>query len=166
LTFSKTYLKEPRHALKVFELLSGSVKQVFEKVKKSNKSLDGSLICENEFGQKQHKAIVNEEKKALRCPVCNFAKYIFGSKRLLKIHILNVHEKKEPYQCSICVKAFCNEDLMKEHNTMVHEGKKTHKCSKCDGIFRSRCYLEKHISEVHEVKKAKKTKKKKSKKKE
>ena len=159
------YLKEPRHALKVFELLSGSVKQVFEKVKKSNKNLDGSSICENEFGQKQHNPNVNEEKKALRSSICNVAKDIFDSKRHLKMDILDVHEKKEPYQCSICEKAFCNEDLLKEHNAVVHEGIKAHKCSKCDGIFGSSCCLKKHISDVHDVKKAQISKKKKSKKK-
>ena len=157
------YLKEPRHALKVYELLSGSVKQVFEKIKKSNKNLDGSSIFENGFDQKQQN--VNEEKKAFRSSICNVAKDIIDSKRHLKMHILNVHEKKELYQCSICVKAFCNEDLLKQHNAVVHVGKKAHKCSKCDGIFGSRYYLNKHMSDVHEVKKAQRSKKKKSKKK-
>ena len=73
--------------------------------------------------------------------------------------------KKEPYQCFICEKAFCNEDLLKQHNAVVHVGKKAHKCSKCDGIFGSRYYLNKHMSDVHEVKKAQRSKKKKSKKK-
>ena len=81
------------------------------------------------------------------------------------MHILDVHRKKETYQCSIRVKAFCNEDLLKVHNTVVHEGIKAHKCSKCDGIFRLRYYLKKHMSDVHEVKKAQRPKKKKSKKK-
>ena len=106
--------------------------------------------------------IANEEKKALRCSICDVAKDIFDSKRHLKLHILNVHES---YQCSICKKAFCNEDLLKEHNAVVHVGKKAHKCSKCDGIFGSRYYLKKHMSDVHEVKKAQRSKKKKSKKK-
>ena len=159
------YLKEPRHALKVYELLSGSVKQVFEKIKKSNKNLDGSSIFENGFDQKQQNANVNEEKKALRSSICNVAKDIIDSKRHLKMHILDVHGKKETYQCSICVKAFCNEDLLKEHNSVVHEGKKAHKCSKCNGIFGSRCYLKKHIFDVHEVIKAQMSNKKKSKKK-
>ena len=34
------YLKEPRHALKVFELLSGSVKRVSEKQVSENENLD------------------------------------------------------------------------------------------------------------------------------
>ena len=106
--------------------------------------------------------IANEEKKALRCSICDVAKDIFDSKRHLKLHILNVHES---YQCSICKKAFCNEDLLKEHNAVVHVGKKAHKCSKRDDIFGSRYYLKKHMSDVHEVKKAQRSKKKKSKKK-
>ena len=41
------YLKEPRHASKVYELLSGSVKQVSEKVQKSNENL---IPSKNSFG--------------------------------------------------------------------------------------------------------------------
>ena len=134
---------------------------------------DERFLTEKSLNQQEQKkrkwkcncSTANEEKKALRCSICDVAKDIFDSKRHLKMHILNVYEKNEPYQCSICEKAFCNEDLLKEHNAVVHEGKKAHKCSKCDGIFGSRYYLKKHMSDVHEVKKAQRSKKKKSKKK-
>ena len=36
-----------------------------------------------------------------------------------------VHEKRKPYKCSICEKAFCHEYSLKQHNFDVHERKKT-----------------------------------------
>ena len=69
------FLKEPRHALKVFELLSGSVKQVSEK-QASEKQVSEKQASEKQVSKKQVPSNKNfDGKKQYQCSICgiNFA---------------------------------------------------------------------------------------------
>ena len=57
----------------------------------------------------------------------------------LKIHIVSVHEKKNPFTCLICDQKLSAKIHIARHNSSVHEGKKPYKCSVCDESFSSIC---------------------------
>ena len=64
------YLQEPRHALKVYELLSGSVKQVSEKVQKSIKNLGSTkIIFDHSVGFGKKIVLVKEIFKNQLCDI-------------------------------------------------------------------------------------------------
>ena len=64
------YLKEPRHALKVFELLSGSVKQISEK-QVTEKQVSEKQVSEKEVSENENL----DSEKQYQCSICdiNFA---------------------------------------------------------------------------------------------
>ena len=55
------YLKEPRHALKVYELLSGSMKQVSEKIQKSKENLVPTKNIVNQLVESGEKVVPIKE---------------------------------------------------------------------------------------------------------
>ena len=90
--------------------------------KKFDQKSDKYPICQKNIGQK-HIAAVHEERKALKCSICDG---IFDSKKCLKNHIFHVHYGNwKLYKCSICEKKFCHEYSLKQHSADVHEEKKT-----------------------------------------
>ena len=68
----------------------------------------------------------------------------------LKIHILSVHEREKPHNCTICDTSFAQNVIEKSlHIATVHEKQKPHQCSIFYASFTENCLLKRHIASVH-----------------
>ena len=61
-------------------------------------------------------------------------------------------EKKNCYECQICLEMFSQSLSFKTHIESVHEGKKPFKCSICDYNCSEKGSFTKQIGSVHEEK--------------
>ena len=84
--------------------------------------------------------------------------YKCSRKDVLKKHIAAVHEKKKPFECSLCPSKFDLKSELKYHAWKQHYeklSKKRHlKCSLCQYTFDGKANLNRHIAAVHEKKKS------------
>ena len=125
--------------------------------------------CENDFEENNDVKLENssdsdekqkdlkESPKKFSCPKCQ---KLFKTKRILKIHILRVHERQKDYICKTCKKPFFTSTHMKRHILISHRDKqKDHICRICNKAFALKDYLKRHNDTVHEgIKKPKKRK--------
>ena len=108
----------------------------------------------HELSLKEHNAEVHEEKICSKCDV------LFGSRSILKRHLLEVHENtdtvhedKKVYKCRFCDKVSKSKMKMKRHRISAnHEGKKRYKCSICFSDFDKKVSLKHYNVAAHEKK--------------
>ncbi|XP_038674837.1 zinc finger protein 729-like [Scyliorhinus canicula] len=62
---------------------------------------------------------------------CSFCRFHCKSKSSALYHIVRVHDKPYPYQCSECGRCFVMDKELQRHMS-VHTGEAYYKCSKCD----------------------------------
>ena len=107
--------------------------------------------------QKNNNEDEEQEQEKFQCPKCL---KLFKTKRILKIHILRVHEKCKDYICKTCKKPFFTSTHMERHILISHGDKqKDHICRICNKAFALKDYLKRHNDTVHEgLKKPKKRK--------
>ena len=68
-------------------------------------------------------------------------------------HKAVLHEKKNPFFCSICETNFTRKYHLRRHISTVHEGQTfefVYNCPKCSKVFHHKHILASHISYVHE----------------
>ncbi|KAL9962413.1 hypothetical protein ACROYT_G031514 [Oculina patagonica] len=75
------------------------------------------------------------------CTLCNRS---FEKRDRLRIHILHVHEKYRPHQCTECGKSFSQSSSLNKH-TRVHNGERPYKCPHCAKSFTASSILRTHI---------------------
>ena len=99
-----------------------------------------------------HLEAVHERPK--KCDTCGkkFAGIGTLNNHVVKMHGGKVHERKNPFQCSICWTIFADRNLLEEHVLTVHEGHKPYKCDICLSFFNKKYTLKTHIESVHEGK--------------
>ena len=66
-------------------------------------------------------------------------------------HNRTIHEGLD-FHCDICGKDFAFKKVLRRHILTVHEGKKDFECNKCGHKFTQKNNLKCHIEEVHENK--------------
>ena len=124
---------------------TGQRKKSYHCSKKFDQKSDKYTICQKNIGQK-HIAVVHEERKALKCSICDG---IFDSKKCLKNHIFHDHYGNwKPYKCSICEKAFCFKNSLKQHCTDVHEEKKAQISKKKKSKKKNKHSNDENVAEV------------------
>lgn len=75
---------------------------------------------------------------------CNLCNRSFEKRDRLRIHILHVHEKHRPHQCSECGKRFSQSSSLNKH-LRVHSGERPYKCPYCIKAFTASSILRTHI---------------------
>ena len=142
-------------------------------------------LCTYKVGRKEqlnrHIAIVHEKEKLFKCFVllsddvppkiieqeivaaaahekkkpfeCSLCPRKFGRKGELNVHIHIVHEKKKAFKCSLCTYKCGHKSDLNKHIACVHEKKQPFKCSLCPRKFGVEDHMNKHIDAVHEQKK-------------
>ena len=83
---------------------------------------------------------------------CSLCLYKTGRKCDFNRHVANVHKKKKPFVCSRCPSKFVQMSHFIKHIAAVHEH---FKCTLCPYNFESNDFLNKHIAAVHEKKQTK-----------
>ena len=63
-----------------------------------------------------------------------------------------MHEKKKPFECSICNKKFTQKGHMNGHIASVHNEMKRYECNLCTLKYSNQSGLKYHIASVHEKK--------------
>ena len=137
-----------------FRLMSDLAKHVSKNHSEGKKSFK-CFKCDASFMVKKYLIIheKNHEKKKPQCPICGIKRC---NDKILKQHILSVHERDNPYKCHMCPSSFTDESHLTRHNSQVHEDNKIYKfsCSICDDKrnFSSYKGLVNHYKLVHEGK--------------
>ena len=90
------------------------------------------------------------EEKKLSCDIC---KKKFSSKKRLKLHVHNAHEKKIDgteisYICPECLKKFPTPSKLNRHK-ITHTGEKPYSCKNCNKGFTQNEHLKAHILKYH-----------------
>ena len=93
---------------------------------------------------------VGKGKKPYKCTICDKN---FQTRRHVKVHIEEVHEKKKPFSCVICDYKCARDSNLKQHIVSVHEEKKPFNCMICNHQFARVTNLKRHVDQVHEKKK-------------
>lgn len=75
------------------------------------------------------------------CSLCNRS---FDKRDRLRIHILHVHEKYRPHQCTECGKCFSQSSSLNKH-LRIHSGEKPYRCPYCVKCFTASSILRTHI---------------------
>ncbi len=75
---------------------------------------------------------------------CNLCNRSFEKRDRLRIHILHVHEKHRPHQCSECGKRFSQSSSLNKH-LRVHSGERPYKCPYCTKAFTASSILRTHV---------------------
>ena len=84
----------------------------------------------------------------LQCPIC--CKF-FATKYVVRKHILSIHQKKNEFKCSICLKVLGAKATFKRNIAQTNE--KPFRCSFCSARFSSKIEINRHFVRVHERKK-------------
>ena len=84
---------------------------------------------------------VDQGDRKYPCHLCNRS---FEKRDRLRIHILHVHEKHRPHQCSQCGKRFSQSSSLNKH-LRVHSGERPYKCPYCIKAFTASSILRTHI---------------------
>ena len=96
----------------------------------------------------KNQRIPNPKMKLIRtCDLCNKT---CKNEANLDQHKKEVHEKKEPLQCSICKHSFHSKRTLSAHFSLAHANSNfsitlSLRCSKCQKSFRLKQYLDRHI---------------------
>jgi len=85
----------------------------------------------------------------LQCPIC--CKF-FATKYVVRKHILSIHQKKNEFRCSICLKVLGAKANFKKNIAQVNE--KPFRCSFCPTRFSSKTEFSRHFVRVHKRKKS------------
>lgn len=75
------------------------------------------------------------------CSICNRS---FDKRDRLRIHVLHVHEKHRPHECTVCGKRFSQSSSLNKH-MRVHSGERPYKCPHCVKAFTASSILRTHI---------------------
>ena len=168
---------------------------IHEKKVQISKSLDplSCDLCGAKFAQKRnlgrHFQTVHEKKISFQCSICG---QVFGAKQTLERHLVKVHnldlneskklaflqeptdnhgkefdEKKRPFPCSICDKAFAAKQTLERHFAAIHKNEhylstnhglnvdsydlEKLECKTCDGIFATKNAFVYHMQQFHSV---------------
>lgn len=84
---------------------------------------------------------VDQGDRKFPCNLCNRS---FEKRDRLRIHILHVHEKHRPHQCSECGKRFSQSSSLNKH-LRVHSGERPYKCPYCIKAFTASSILRTHM---------------------
>ena len=84
---------------------------------------------------------VDQGDRKFPCTVCNRS---FDKRDRLRIHVLHVHEKHRPHQCTECGKRFSQSSSLNKH-MRVHSGERPYKCPHCVKAFTASSILRTHI---------------------
>ena len=77
-----------------------------------------------------------------------FCRFKAEHREKLQVHVLTMHEGKNPHQCSKCNESFKVKDQLLKHTAFVHESGKF-KCNSCDAQFSFKNLLKEHNVEIH-----------------
>lgn len=116
----------------------------------SDRHVTITVIPSNSSDKTQNDEIghTREEKpKRHKCSVCDC---LFMTRKLLRLHIANVHDNAKQLKCQICDKIYGRNGNLLRHISNKHENDRQFKCHICNGVFTQRCDLNKHIFDVHE----------------
>ena len=80
---------------------------------------------------------------------CSICSDTFSLKKGLKTHLASIHEGIKPFECSVCFKRFVGNSKLRKHFSSVHEGK-NFECSLCDAKFSRQGNLKGHFESIHE----------------
>ena len=78
----------------------------------------------------------------------------FARKVQLKRHMVNIHERKRPFSCTLCSSTFFRKGDLKLHMKTVHEGKKPFECNYCTKKFYLMSGLDGHLAIKHAMERA------------
>ena len=82
---------------------------------------------------------------------CNFCDYKAALKEFIRIHVRDVHERKERrsvYKCDVCDHSFKSSKELKSH-ARTHSTLKPFKCDLCEYSCKNMFYLKNHKAQVH-----------------
>ncbi|XP_076044273.1 uncharacterized protein LOC143027125 isoform X2 [Oratosquilla oratoria] len=107
-------------------------------------------LCSKTFKWKQslrkHMATYHSaEGGSLECRKCEKP---MSSRAALDAHKVS-HSEARPFSCTICGKAFKQEQVRDRHTAIVHTDQKQFMCPQCGALFKAKAYLSQHISQVH-----------------
>ena len=92
-----------------------------------------------------------EDYLKLKCKTCD---KMYSSVKSLKMHIREIHERRNYYKCQSCGKTFTKTSNLKYHIQAIHEGfDGDFTCDSCGKIFSRERNLKRHIEGVHEGRK-------------
>ena len=86
----------------------------------------------------------------VQCEMCDKT---FKTRKILKVHSKQVHEKCEKIECSICKAILTNEWNLRDHIRRIHQPnnkKISVQCEKCDKTFYTKQTLRIHLKWIHE----------------
>ena len=88
-----------------------------------------------------------ELEKHWYCEVCG---KMCKTKKSLRFHIRNIHDKIFNYPCPTCGKGFLQPCRLEKHIKLVHQGIKPFNCEHCGKPFSSTTMVKRHVITVHE----------------
>lgn len=94
---------------------------------------------------KKRKMEENEKKKVY---VCECGK-IFSTEENKRLHYINIHLNKKPYQCNYCNMKFSHRNGKIYHERVYHTFILPYKCQDCQSAFASKSALNYHIKSKH-----------------
>lgn len=89
---------------------------------------------------KYTRCIDNGDRK-FPCSLCDRS---FEKRDRLRIHVLHVHQKYRPHQCTVCNKRFSQSSSLNKH-MRVHSGDRPYQCPYCNKAFTASSILRTHI---------------------
>ena len=134
--------------------------------------------CEKMFSSKQSLRYHNEaDHEGLKKYSCNICKKSFRTKQNLNIHIETIHEGRKTFgdagkfkrhfrdihiadvheglnafECEKCGKCYSTNQVLINHMKLVHKKQRNFKCNNCEKIFQKKQSLKHHIESFHEGK--------------
>ena len=81
---------------------------------------------------------------------CELCDKPLATERILKEHIVAVHENKRLYPCKYCNKSFKRREDRFNHKKVQHE-EHTHQCVKCPRKFGLKYFLKSHLARAHKI---------------
>jgi len=103
----------------------------------------GKLFAYEYYREKHLKYTRCLDKGDRRFP-CSLCDRSFDKRDRLRIHVLHVHEKHRPHQCTVCNKRFSQSSSLNKH-MRVHSGERPYQCPHCDKSFTASSILRTHI---------------------
>ena len=115
------------------------------------RELHGNKKDNERFGNNHGNEKQISHKKRERTFKCEKCPYASSSKRHMKSHINEVHDKIKGFACSECSYIASQKHTLAGHMVSVHKlGDKKFSCDKCPYASSHKSHMKSHIDEVHE----------------